>query len=245
MCKINLRVSCSILRSPQIIKALSTNLFVLITCVTFAQQQPAIFKSFRNNKGIFIIDNLILSSDGLFFSFASCECGKEYYGKGKWQIKGNKLYLKGFDSTMAFPNSKINFITGQPTDSVTIRAYDYFGKPITNLLLGLVYQNSTKEQFHFEFVNQEGKLIVSKKDYSGFFLIYETKGTPSLSGKENPYYFLDKHTKEVVINIDFAAAGFDRTPIPFNYGKQVFTIRHGNLYRKGRTPAFVKTSNKN
>jgi hypothetical protein len=52
----------------------------------------------------------------------------------------------------------------------------------------------------------------------------------------------EPNTKEVIILIDFAAAGFDREPIPFNYGNKTFTIRNGNLYRKGMKPAFVKTS---
>ena len=214
-------------------KRLLTSLLILTACVTFAQTQPTVFKAFLNNEDRFIIDNLILSTDGLFFSFASCECGKEYYGKGKWQIKGNKLHLEGFDSTKAFPNSKISFLKGQPTDSVTIRAYDYFGKPMTSLLLGLIYKDSTESPFP-EFVDQEGKLTVSKKDYSAFYLIYEASDASGLLNKENYHYFFDKQTKEIIINVDFAAAGFDRQPIPFNYGNQTFTIRNGDLYGKGK-----------
>ena len=143
-------------------KKILTSFFILTAFFTFAQEQPGLFRSFINNEDRYIIDNLILSTDGLFFSFASCECGKEYYGKGTWQIKGNKLYLQGFDSTKSFPNSKIKVITGQPTDSVTIRAYDYFGKPMTSLLLGLIYKDSSESPFP-EFVDKDGKLTVSKR----------------------------------------------------------------------------------
>src|SRR5687768_641015 len=168
-------------------KRLLTLFLMLSVYKAFAQTQPTVFKSYFNNEDRYIIDNLILSTDGLFFSFASCECGKEYYGKGRWQIKGNKLYLQGFDSTKAFPRSKINFIKGQPTDSVTIRAFDYFGKPMTSLLLGLIYKDTSNSPFP-EFVNKEGKLTIFKKDYSGFYLIYEARDASGLLNKDNYHY---------------------------------------------------------
>lgn len=222
-------------------KLLFTSTFVLTACVTFAQTKPTVYKSFFNNEDRFIVDNLVLSTDGLFFSFASCECGREYYGKGTWKIKGNKLYLQGFDSTKAFPNSKISFTKGQPTDSVTIRAYDYFGKPLTSLLLGLLLKDSLQSPI-YEFVDKNGKLTVSKKDYSAIYLIYEASDASGLLKKDDYYYFFTPQTQEITIRIDFAAAGLDREPVPFNYGRQTFTIRNGNLYGKGKKPIFVKTS---
>ncbi len=59
------------------------------------------------------------------------------------------------------------------------------------------------------------------------------------SKKNNYYYFFETDTKEIIINIEFAAAGFDREPVPFNYGKQNFRIRKSNLYGKRKKPAFV------
>jgi hypothetical protein len=222
-------------------KRLLTFFLILFVNDTFAQTKPTLYKSFFNNEDRYIVDNLILSTDGLFFSFASCECGREYYGKGKWHIKGNKLYLQGFDSTRTFPNSKVSFIKGQPSDSVTIRAYDYFGKPMTSLLLGLIYKDSTESPFP-EFVDKEGKLTIAKKDYSAFYLIYESRDASGLLNKESYHYFFDQETKEMIIHVDFAAAGLDREPIPFNYGKKTFTIRKDKLYGKGKTPAFVEVS---
>ena len=214
--------------------------FLLIVNATFAQKRPTVYKSYFNNKDPFIINNLVLSTDGFFFYFTSCECGKEYYGKGKWQIKANQLYLQGFDSTKVFPQSTISYIKGGPTDSVIIRAFDYFGKPIKSLLLGLLDKDSSVSRFP-EFVDKEGKLTISKKDYSGFFLIYEARAATGLLKKEDYHYLFDEQTKEIVIRFDFADAGFDSEPILTNYGKHTFTIRNGHLYGRGEKPAFVTT----
>ena len=133
---------------------------------------------------------------------------------------------------------------GRPTDSVTIIAYDYFRKPMTSLMLGLICKDSSESPFP-GFVDKEGKPTVSKKDYSAFYLIYEAKDASGLLNKEDYHYFFDDQTKEIIIHVDFAAAGLDREPIPFNFGKQIFTIRNGNLYGKEKKPAFVQTSYKN
>jgi hypothetical protein len=200
--------------------------YVLLTFKTYSQTNRKIFQSFLSNDDKFIIENLVLSTDHIFFSFASCECGKEYYGKGTWQIKGNRLYLFGFDSAKAIPRAKIRFTKKQITDSVTIIAFDYFGNPMRSFLLGLVY-NDSLNKLSQEFVNGNGKLTVSKKDYSGFYLLHEM-WAPDLYN--NNYHFFDAETTDISIRFDFASAGFDRKPIPFSYKERVFIIRNGNLY---------------
>jgi len=217
------------------------SLLLLFANATFGQKQPTVYKVYLNNEDKFIIDNLILSSDGLFFSFASCECGKEFYGKGKWQIKGNKLYLNGFDSTKAFPHAKVEKKNANtPTDSVTIIAYDYFDKPIKNLAVELVYNN--KVNFHTtpQFFDETGKLKISKKEYRGFYLIYEAKDETGLLEKRNYNYSFEQNTEEIVIHIDFAAAGFDRQPMPFNFGSKTFTVSNHKLFGKDAKIAFVE-----
>ncbi len=206
-------------------------------CYIFAQVKPHIYKEYINNDDHFIIDNLILSSDGLFFSFASCECGKEYYAKGNWKIKKKKLYLDSFDSTLAFPNSKISFINSNPTDSVTISGFDYFGKTMTGLMIGLINKDSSINVF-YEFVDNSGKLKISKKDYAGFFLIYEMREPTGLMASKDIFYFFKADTKEVLVQIDFAEAGFDREPITFKYPNKVFRLKSGGLYGKGNKPLF-------
>jgi hypothetical protein len=144
-------------RLSQIMKRLLPIYLLFFSIVTFAQKKPAVYKSYFNKEDRFIIDNLILSTDGLFFSFASCECGKEYYGKGKWQIKGSKLYLNGFESTKAFPHAKVEKMNAySPTDSVTIKGFDYFGKPLKNLLVELIYRDTSSFQSMPEFVEKTG-----------------------------------------------------------------------------------------
>lgn len=212
--------------------------YLILECsFAFPQGKPYIYKQYINNDDRFIIDNLILSSDGLFFSFASCECGKEYYAKGNWKIKKNKLYLDSFDSTLAFPNSKISFINSQQTDSVIISGIDYFGKPMTSLLLGLIYKDSTISRF-YEFVDNSGRLKISKKEYIGFFLIYEMREATGLLANKDYYHFFGPDTKEALIHIDFAAAGFDREPVTFKYPNKVFRLKSGGLFGKGSKPVF-------
>lgn len=216
-----------------------TLLLLMIVSHVYSQKLPQVYKSYWNNEDQYVINNLILSTDGIFFQHSSCECGKEYYGKGTYQIKGDKLYLHGFDSTRAFPRSKIDYIKGEAVDdSVTITTSDYFGKPMTNLLLGLLEKDSAIYPF-YEFVDKQGQFKLSRKDYSGFFLIYEEQDGSGIVDKSTHHYFIDNGIKEVCIHIDFAAAGFDRQPIPFNFGKQVFRIKNGKLYGKGNKAIYV------
>jgi hypothetical protein len=217
-------------------------LFLLFfATIAFAQQRPIVYKTYLNNQNKFIIDNLILSSDSLFFFYTSCECGKEYYGKGKWHIKRNKLYLDGFDSTKAFPNATVDKIDAdEPTDSVTIKAFDYFGKPTKNFVVELIYKNTSSFQSMPQFADKTGNLTVSKKEYSGFFLIYETQDETGLLRKNDYHYRFDENTKEIIVHFDFAAAGFDRKPIPTNYGRKTFIIGNRKLLGKRGKTAFVE-----
>jgi hypothetical protein len=224
-------------------KRLLLPLLLLFVSIAFAQKRPTVYKAYLNNTNRFIIDNLILSSDGLFFFFTSCECGKEYYGKGKWQIKGKKLYLRSFDSTKTFPNATVDKISvDSPTDSVTIKAYDYFGKPMKSFMVELIYRSSSNFQSMPQFFDKTGKLTIAKKDYSGFFLIYEARDETGFLKKNEYSYSFDKDTKEIIIQIDFAAAGFDREPIPLNYGNKTFIITDRKLLGKNGKTAFVEIS---
>ena len=146
-------------------------IILLLPGAVFGQKKPEVYKDFWNNEDKFIINHLVLSSDSLFFNLGSCECGKEFYGKGKWRMKGNTLYLYGFDSTKAYPNSSVKVINGGPGDSVIISAYDYFSKPMKGLMLGLIYNDTTKFETSYEFVDSSGTLIVSKKKFGGFYLL--------------------------------------------------------------------------
>jgi hypothetical protein len=216
-----------------------TLLLLLVTIVTHAQKQPQVYRAYLDKEDRFIINNLILSTDGVFFQFSSCECGKEYYARGTYQIKGDKLYLHGFDSTQAFPRSKIEYIKGEAVgDSVTITTSDYFGNPMTNLLLGLLEKDSSIYPF-YEFVDNQGQFKLKRKDYSGFFLIYEEQDGSGIVDKSTHHYFIGNGIKEVRIHIDFATAGFDRQPIPFSFGKQVFKMKDGKLYGKGNKPVYI------
>lgn len=218
-------------------------LFLLFASAAFGQKQPTVYKAYLNNEDRFITNNLVLSSDGLFFSFASCECGKEYYGKGKWQIKGNNLYLSGFDSTKAFPHVMVDKINADSViDSVTIKAYDYFDKPIKSLMVELIYNDSSRFLTMPQTVDKTGKLTISKKSYSGFYLIYEARNETGMLRKKDYQYSFNKNTKEIVIRIDFAAAGFDRQPVSFDYGSKTFRMGNRKLFGKDGKTAFVETS---
>ncbi len=224
-------------------KGLLPPLLLLFATVAFAQQRPVVYKSYLNNQNKFIIDNLILSSDSLFFFYTSCECGKEYYGKGKWHIERNKLYLDGFDSTKAFPNATVDNINADnPVDSVTIKAFDYFDKPMKSFMVELIYKNASSFQAIPQFADKTGRLTVSKKDFSGFFLIYEAQDETGLLRKNDYHYGFEENTKEVIVHFDFAAAGFDRQPIPTNYGHKTFIIGTKALLARGGKTAFVEIS---
>ena len=211
-----------------------TRSFFIITLLfsdaVFGQEKPEVYKSFWNNNDKFIINHLVLSSDSLFFSLSSCECGKEFYGKGTWRMKGNTLYLYGFDSTKAYPNSSVKLINGEPSDSVIITAYDYFNNPMKDLILGLIYNDTTKFETSYEFADSLGRIMVSKNKFGGFYLLYEARGENIWIKDKNPYYTFEKKTNEVIINIDFAQAALDRQPVPFNFGIQKLKIKQGNLY---------------
>ena len=96
----------------------------------------------------------------------SCECGKEYFAKGKWHVKKDKLYLAGFDSTKCFPKFKIRDIEGTPGDSVSIVAFDYFHNPIKNMLLGVFGKDSMNRVPTYMFIGD--RLTLSKKTISDF-----------------------------------------------------------------------------
>ena len=52
-----------------------------------------------------------------------------------------------------------------------------------------------------------------------------------LVGSDDYYHLFGPNTKEIIVDIDFANAGFDRQPVPFNFGNQHFKIKQGNLYK--------------
>lgn len=211
----------------------------MLSFYAYAQKQPQVYKSYWNNENKFIINHLVLSTDSTFFDFSSCECGEAYYGRGTWRIKGKMLYLKGWDSTRAFPRSQITLLEGEANDSVTIAAYDYFSRPIKYLSLGLITHDTTEFEPEYRAADTLGKLKISKKDYRGFFLVYESKDNTGLRGKDTPYQDFEKNTREVVIRINYAGSGFNGEPIPFTYPSQSFRIKKDRLYGKGNRPIFV------
>jgi hypothetical protein len=225
-------------------KAFKTLLLIVvfISGTVKAQFRPSIYKEYQNNEDQFITNNLILSSDGLFFNFSSCECGKAYYAKGTYQIKGKKLYLSGFDSTLSFPHSKIELKAGKDlSDSVTITSSNYFNQPLSVLMLGLINKDSTLNPF-YEPVDKQGRIHVSKKDYIGFYLPHEMQADSGLVDQSKLFHFFEAATYEAHVHVDFVDVDFVR-PIAFNFGNQTFKMRKGKLFGKGKKPLFNTSPN--
>ena len=90
------------------------------------------------------------------------------------------------------------------------------------------------ETLPYFFTDSSGQLVVDKKGYSGFYLIYECHPTVVNIGDTLKYYMFNDNTNQYNIHIDFADAGLDREPIAFDYGKKVYTIRKNKLFYKNK-----------
>ncbi|MCH5719823.1 hypothetical protein [Niabella hibiscisoli] len=108
---------------------------LFLSFVSGAQPVPKRVKYYQVDHGFpFGYDHLSLSSDHYYFFTASTESGC-VMAKGTWTIKGDQLYMKGIDSSTVNLQPRVELIKGDTTEWVTIKAYDYFGKPFRALTL--------------------------------------------------------------------------------------------------------------
>lgn len=141
--------------------------------MTHAQKPPQLKKWFWRDNGFYSIDHLTLSSDSIFFYSSYCECGRVFVSKGTWKIKGNSLYLNGWDSTKAYPKPKLEFIKGE-SEYVTIIVKDYFQKPFDGISLELIPRgDSTNANAVMIFADSLGKFTISKTEYAAFYFVYQ------------------------------------------------------------------------
>jgi hypothetical protein len=214
-------------------------IFLILVTIAFihpcyGQKTANIYRTYTGEDNFFFGEGLTLGTDGIFFFSRSCECGTERYGKGTWKIKGDKLYLNGFDSVQAFPQSKVEQIEGDTSGNVLLTATNHFGLPMRGLTVALLRNGRTDGDAAFFYTDSTGKLLVDKKDFMGFYLIYECHSSIVNIGDTLKYYLFSPKAKQYNIHIDFADAGFDREPIAFNYGRKVYTIRRNKLLYKSK-----------
>jgi hypothetical protein len=214
-------------------------IFLILSIFIFnslgAQDFPKLYKWYYRDNGFpFGIEHLTLSSDGIFFYTVSSESGKCFLAKGTWKQKGNKLYLIGFDSTLAYPKPKVEFVKG--SDSLlVITALDYFNKPFDGLTIGLLTPD-TKNLYdgEYTFADSLGKFKVDKTKYSGFFFIYQWYNSDaSLYDTTIQSYKITKDINGINVYLPIASAGaLDRGISLINFGAQTFKIRDKGLRRK-------------
>src|SRR5215211_7825114 len=95
-----------------------TFIFLSIPVLTLAQK-PKVVRSYYSKGGIWCNNFLTLSDNGIFFYAGSCK-NEVALSKGNWKIKGNKLYLHGWDSLKSYPKVKVDFLRGDTTGKIRI-----------------------------------------------------------------------------------------------------------------------------
>ena len=142
-------------------------LFLASLTYVYGQSTPKVYRTYTARDDFFIGEHLTLGTDGIFFYSLSCECGNERYAKGTWKIIGDKLYLNGFDSALAFPQSKVEIIEGKKGEQVIISATNHYGLPISSLGVALLNRDNINNT-GYAYADSTGKITVDKKEYQGF-----------------------------------------------------------------------------
>ena len=212
-------------------------LLILLLSYPFiaSAQQPRPIKYFIAAEDQWCTNYITLGSDSTFFYSGSCESGTVAVAKGKWTKKRRRLKLVGFDSTSSYPKATITTKKGNTSNEVLITATDYFGAPFSHLVFGLIRHGDTSIQNPAYFQSDSlGKLIVSRKDFCGFYLIYQFHA-PQFPLPDLIQTYTFENTDEINIQINFAAsAGLDRGVILRNFGVISFTEKRNGLYFKKR-----------
>jgi hypothetical protein len=208
--------------------------FLSLSSLCYGQKPAKVYRTFISDNDRYVGERLTLGTDGIFFYSSSCECGNERYAKGTWRISKNKLYLNGFDSASAFPPSKIEEVTGQSTDQVLLTATNHYGLPLSGLTVAVLRDTVNFNNVGYLHTDSTGKVMVDRKYFTGFYLIYECHPAVVNIGDTLKTIMFNPNISQYNIHIDFANAGFDREPIAFSYGKKVYTIRKNKLVYKNK-----------
>jgi hypothetical protein len=194
------------------------------------QPLPKRVKYYQVDHGFpFGYDHLSLSSDHYYFFTASTESGC-VLAKGQWEIRGDKLYMKGIDSSTVNLQARVELVKGDTTEWVTIKAYDYFGKPFRGLTLRPVRRGEEQlSEFDWPSPDSLNTIRLSKKEFSGFCLAYQANDALD----SIPFYELND-IQQITFYISWPEAGALDQPIRIITLKDgSFTIRRDGLYENG------------
>jgi hypothetical protein len=216
-------------------------IFLFLLAIAFLgksfSQQPTAYKRFTN-PGKFPVGGqlLTLGSNGIFYFSMSVE-SRAAVAKGNWKIKKDKLYLTAWSRGKSYPTLKIEFVNQPDTGKVVISAKDAFQRPFYRLGVALIRKDSNGDDYPaLAYLDSTGKLIVDKKEYPAFYLLYQYGDSEAEEFDKNiQVYSFGQDIQQVNMHIDFdAGAPLDRGVVVIDYRNHVFKIKKEGLYEKGK-----------